>query len=125
VKETKVANEMTEASCHCGAVRFETNCAPEEVTDCNCTICRRYGALWAYYSPEDVQVTKDATDIYLWGRRMLEFHRCKRCGCVTHWEAVDKTYNRMGVNARLMTPEVLAQARVSRFDGAKGGRKAN
>ncbi len=120
-----MANGMIEGSCHCGAVRFQTNCAPEVVADCNCTICRRYGALWAYYSPKEVQVTKDATDIYMWGRRRLEFHRCKRCGCVTHWEAVDKTYNRMGVNARLMTPEVLAHARVGHFDGAKGGLKSN
>jgi hypothetical protein len=49
---------------------------------------------------------------------MLEFHRCKRCGCVTHWEAVDKTRDRMGVNARLMTPEVVAHARVRHVDGA-------
>jgi hypothetical protein len=26
--------------------------APETVTDCNCSICRRYGALLAYYSPK-------------------------------------------------------------------------
>ena len=113
-----MANEMIESSCHCGAVRFEINRAPEEVADCNCTICRRYGALWAYYSPKEVQVTKDATDIYMWGERMLEFHRCRRCGCVTHWQAADKTHDRMGVNARLMTPEVLAHARVRHFDGA-------
>ena len=113
-----MANEMIESSCHCGAVRFVTSCAPEEIVDCNCTICRRYGALWAYYSPKEVQVTKDATDIYMWGARMLEFHRCKRCGCVTHWEAVDKTHDRTGVNARLMTPEVLAHARLRHFDGA-------
>ena len=113
-----MANEMIESSCHCGAVRLKINRAPEEVKDCNCSICRRYGALWAYYSPKEVQVTKDATDIYIWGERILEFHRCKRCGCVTHWEAVDKTHDRMGVNARLMTPEVLAHARLRHFDGA-------
>jgi len=109
---------LIEFSCHCGRVRLRVNCAPQEATDCNCTICRRYGALWAYYSPKDVELTNDATDIYVWGRKMIEFHRCKRCGCITHWAPVDKTYDRMGVNARLMVPEVLDQVRVRHWDGA-------
>jgi hypothetical protein len=58
------------------------------------------------------------TDIYMWGDRIIEFHRCKECGCVTHWAPVDKTYPRMGVNARLMAPEVLAAAPARRLDGA-------
>ena len=112
---------MIQASCHCGAVRVEVAHAPETVTDCNCSICRRYGTLWAYYSPKLVRIapTEGATDIYMWDDRSLEFHRCRNCGCVTHWAAADKSSDRMGVNARLMAPEILAQARVRRFDGAK------
>ena len=107
-----------EASCHCGLVHIRVNRPPEEVTDCNCSICRRYGALWAYYSPKDVQVTSDVTTVYMWGVRKIEFHRCKQCGCITHWTPVDKTRDRMGVNARLMAPEVLERARVRHLDGA-------
>lgn len=111
---------MIEASCHCGKVRLEIAEPPQTVTDCNCSICRRYGVLWAYYSPKAVRVLppSGATDIYMWGDRAIEFHRCKVCGCVTHWAAVDKTRDRMGVNARLMAPEVLAAARVRKLDGA-------
>lgn len=48
---------MIEASCHCGAVRLEIDSPPPaEVNDCRCSICRRYGALWAYYAPERVRV---------------------------------------------------------------------
>jgi hypothetical protein len=111
---------MIEASCHCGAVRFEVETAPDEVTDCNCSICRRSGVLWAYYEAPQVRFAADngPTDIYMWRYRMLEFHRCRTCGCVTHWAAVDRNYTRMGVNARLMAPEVLAAAPVNHFDGA-------
>ena len=110
---------MIEASCHCGAVRLEIDAAPAEVTDCNCSICRRYGVLWAYYSPKQVhRMPGGATDIYMWDDRSLEFHRCAVCGCVTHWAAVDPTRDKMGVNARLMDPAVLAQARMRRLDGA-------
>jgi hypothetical protein len=108
---------MIEASCHCGAVRLEIDHAPEAVTQCNCSICRRYGTIMDYYSPKEVAV-QGGTDTYQWGDKSLSFHRCKVCGCVTHWSATDPTYDRMGVNARLMAPEILAAARVRKFDGA-------
>jgi hypothetical protein len=54
----------------------------------------------------------------MWDDRSIEFHRCRTCGCVTHWAPVDKGTNRMGVNARLMALAVLAQARVRHLDGA-------
>jgi hypothetical protein len=113
---------MIEASCHCGGVRFAVETAPEKVTDCNCSICRRYGALWAYYQRPQVRfaVENGPTDIYMWGDQNLEFHRCRACGCVTHWSSVDPAHQRMGVNARLMPTEVLATIPVSHFDGASG-----
>jgi hypothetical protein len=114
---------VIEASCHCGAVRLTIESAPAEVTDCNCSICRRYGTLWAYYSPRQVRILPPdgATDIYMWDDRSLEFHRCKNCGCVTHWAPVDITRDRMGVNARMMNPAVITQARVRHLDGAVSG----
>jgi hypothetical protein len=107
---------MIQGSCHCGTVRYEVDTAPETVTSCACSICRRTGALLAYYSPAKVRVSGE-TDIYVWGDRMIEFHRCRICGCHTHWTAIDKTYDRMGVNARMMEPEVLAAARVRHIEG--------
>ena len=109
---------MVEASCHCGAVRIEVARAPDQVTACNCSICRRLGWLVAYYPLAEVSV-RGETDTYEWGDRQLRFHRCKVCGCATHWWPVQPTLDRMGVNARLMAPEVLARARVRRFDGAE------
>jgi hypothetical protein len=111
---------MIEASCHCGAVRFAVESAPDEVNDCNCSICRRYGTLWAYYHPQQVRFGTEngPTDIYVWGDRTLEFHRCRTCGCITHWSAVDRAHERMGVNARLMPPEVLAAIPMFHGDGA-------
>jgi hypothetical protein len=109
-----------EASCHCGAVHLELTTAPQSVTDCNCSICRRYGVLWAYYSPQDVKIVPahGATESYLWGERSIEFHRCKTCGCVTHWSAVDRGMDRMGVNARLMDPALLQTVPVRKPDAA-------
>jgi hypothetical protein len=108
---------MIHASCHCGAVRLEIDSAPDEVTDCACSICRRKGALWAYYSMKKVRIIPEsgATAIYMWGDRDLEFHSCKICACSTHWEPVNKSHDRMGVNARLMDADVLAAAAVKKI----------
>ena len=55
------AEVMIEASCECGAVRLEIETPPETVGDCNCSICRRYGALWAYYPLAQVRVSGATT----------------------------------------------------------------
>jgi hypothetical protein len=110
---------MIRATCHCGAVELEVDSPPEEVNDCHCSICRRYGTLWAYYPPEEVCVlpSDQSTDVYVWGHKTLETHRCQNCGCVSHWVAMDAGVDVMGVNARLMDPEVLASARVQHSEG--------
>ena len=113
-------DEMPELSCHCGAVRIDVETAPTEVTSCNCSICRRTGTLMAYYAPRQVRFTpsQPPTDTYVWGDKAIVFHRCKTCGVHTHWSAVDPAYDRMGINMRLAAPEVLAKARIRKFDGA-------
>jgi hypothetical protein len=43
--------------------------------DCNCTLCRRYGAIWAYYKPGEVKIVQggDSTVAYVWGNKWLAF----------------------------------------------------
>jgi len=108
---------MVEASCHCGKVRLLIE-VPREVTDCNCSICRRYGVLWAYCLVAEVRGQDAETDTYICHSRSQAFHRCPECGCVTHWKAFDLERERMGVNARLLPPDILAGARVRHLDGA-------
>jgi hypothetical protein len=108
---------LIESSCVCGAVRLAITRAPDELVDCNCSICRRYGALWAYYPLKDVIVPGGLTDTFMRGPKKIEFHRCKICGSVTHWSPTTKR-DEMGVNARLMEPEVVVRARMRHLDGA-------
>lgn len=108
---------MIEASCHCGAVRIEIDEPPQTVTDCNCSLCRRLGVLWAYYGVEQVRVT-GPTIAYVQGERTIAAHHCSTCGCTTHWAGLAGESARTAVNARLMDPAVLARARVRKLDGA-------
>ena len=110
---------MIEAVCHCGALKIEVPRKPRNVTDCNCSICRRYGVLWAYYPAADVTIRGTARSSYQWGPKTTRFVRCRRCGCLTHWEEVGKSARpRVGVNARNFRPELLKSLRVRHLDGA-------
>ncbi|HEY2179543.1 MAG TPA: GFA family protein [Caulobacteraceae bacterium] len=112
---------MIEATCHCGAVKFEVAVAPGEVTSCNCSICRRLGALWAYYPRAEVTLVSAAAPLgdYAWDDKSITFHHCRVCGCTTHWtpRGADAP-DRMGLNARLLDPAILAGAKVRHLDGA-------
>ena len=112
---------MLKATCHCGAVTIEVPRKPRRLTSCNCSICRRYGTLWAYYKMAEVKVShaRGAVDEYAWGDKSLKFVRCAKCGCITHWAAMRPTGDsRTGVNARNFEPEAIASVRVRRLDGA-------
>jgi hypothetical protein len=110
-----------DASCHCGAIRIRVRRLPRTVTSCNCSICRRYGALWAYYRPTSVTIEapKNALSTYSWKQRIRDYHRCKRCGCVTHYTyRGQQRYKAMGVNAANFDLSVLTGVRIRHLDGA-------
>lgn len=111
---------MIEGSCHCGAVRWRFDGVPDGATACNCTVCRRYGVLWAYdFENEGIHVS-GPTQIYIRGR-MIEFHFCPTCGCVTYWRSLilEGNRRRIAVNLRLAEPEAVADIPIDHFDGLK------
>jgi hypothetical protein len=112
---------MISASCHCGGVRVEAAGAPQWLTSCNCSICRRLGALWAHYTRREARLLSDSSSVaaYVWNDRVIEFYHCVVCGCSTHYESVEKDDgSRFSVNARCMPPEAIANVRIRTFDGA-------
>ena len=113
---------MLRATCHCGAVSVTIARQPEAVTNCNCSVCRRYGVLWAYYDRSEVEVEASVEELeeYQRGDKTLAFVRCKSCGCVTHWwpEPGKRKTTRMGVNVRMFEPGQLGPFKIRFLDGA-------
>jgi hypothetical protein len=109
------------ASCHCGAITLSIPRPPERVTQCDCSICRRYGTLWGYFEQPEVLVEAEpgALQEYAWGSKSLAFVRCASCGCVTHWRPLaGRKSLRMGVNLRNFEPEQIGPVRIRQLDGA-------
>jgi hypothetical protein len=108
-------------TCHCGQVSWTLDTPPESVTACNCTICRRYGVLWAYGSIGHDIHTDGETQTY---RRAdggaIDFHFCPACGCVTHYVATragEDGLHWSAVNLRLTDPDPIAHLPIDHFDG--------
>jgi hypothetical protein len=112
---------MIEASCHCGNVRLSFEKLTDTLTSCNCSICNRIGALWAYYKPEQVSVsfTHKPASKYIWGDKCIEFYHCESCGSTTHYELTDKCAERkLAINCRMLEPNLINSLPVRHFDGA-------
>jgi hypothetical protein len=111
---------MIEGTCHCGAVRWTFDGLPESATACNCTVCRRYGVLWAYdFENERIRLSGE-TKAYVWGDRSIGFHFCLNCGCVAYWRALktrEGGRRRVAVNIRLADPEAVANVIIDHFEG--------
>ncbi|MBJ3786335.1 GFA family protein [Devosia sediminis] len=108
-------------TCHCGAVSITVPAPPSEITHCNCSLCRRYGVLWAYYQMAEVTIETKGTDTYAWGGRNVDFHRCTKCGCVTHWWPRKAGRDRLGINIRLFDQALIEGAKIHHKDSAGTG----
>ena len=114
---------MITGSCHCGATRWTFDGDPSGVTACNCTLCCRYGVLWAYdYENERIHIT-GPTSTYTradFEAPNLEILFCATCGCVICWRGLRLRADgrrRMAVNMRLAPPDEVARLPVRRLDG--------
>ncbi len=112
--------DALQGQCHCGQVHWTFTGMPESATACNCTVCRRYGTLWAYdFENEGIHVRGETT-AYVRGDRSIGFHFCPRCGCVAYWRALHPGKDgrrRIAVNLRLTEPDPIAALPIDHFEG--------
>jgi hypothetical protein len=114
---------MIEGSCHCGAVTWTFAGEPDGATACSCTVCRRYGVLWAYdFEDEGIHVSGPVT-AYVRGDKnggSISFNFCGACGNLAYWRGLQPREDgrrRIAVNLRLAEPEAVAAIPIDHFDG--------
>ena len=93
------------------------------ITACNCTLCRRYGGLWAYgFEGETISVTGPLASYVRADLKnpYLEMLFCPSCAGVLAWrglKAGDDGRRRMAVNIRHTDPELVQDLAIGHFDG--------
>jgi len=114
---------MLTGTCHCGAAHWTLEGDPGSITACNCTLCRRYGTLWAYdYLGERIRLF-GPMQAYTPGRRAdasLDILFCPTCAGVLAWRGRRVHADgriRAAVNVRLAPPEAVAALEIDHFDG--------
>lgn len=111
---------MLTGSCHCGALKWSFEGDPGSATACNCTLCRRYGALWIYGREGRSVSAAGPSTIYRRGP-VIDYCFCPTCGCLSHYRVVGgapEEEGKMAVNVRLADdPEAVAGLEIDHFDG--------
>jgi hypothetical protein len=71
-----------QGSCHCGAVRFEIDAVLDHVRICDCSVCRRRGALNFRVCEADFHLQTPLQDLalYQWGSLTAKDYFCSTCG---------------------------------------------
>lgn len=77
-----------QATCHCGSVEIELD-LPDGLVDvrrCNCSLCRRRGAIVASVPLFGIRIVKgeDALKLYQFNTKTAKHYFCSKCGIYTH-----------------------------------------
>jgi len=108
--------------CHCGSVVFSIEFYDDigALNRCNCSLCRKRGAIMASIPIEDFHLTAGAEQLilYEWNTHTAKHYFCGTCGIYTHHRRRSRPEHYAINVACLDGPNVAAGKTVGTFDGA-------
>ena len=79
---------MQKLKCHCGEVEAEINISDklDKFIRCNCSICKRKGAIMSMVKNEDFKIIKgeNKLSLYQFHSKVAKHYFCSICGIYTH-----------------------------------------
>ena len=79
---------MKKLKCHCGNIEAEINISRnlEKFLRCNCSLCKRKGAVMSMVKNEDFKIVKglDKLKLYQFHSKVAKHYFCEICGIYTH-----------------------------------------
>ena len=108
------------STCTCGDVKVTIKSKPTYIYDCNCSVCRKSGAAWGYFTSGEVKMIGDTVAFARNDKSepKVEIHACPRCFATTHFvlhpdfKAAHPELDQTGVNMRLFNPDELVDVDV-------------
>jgi len=111
---------MYTGSCHCGRVKFGVEGEIKDVMDCNCSICRRKGALLWGTPAKNFRLMTSADDLgtYRFNKEAIAHRFCPTCGIHPFGQGKDRSGNDfVMINVRCVDDLDLGALNVQPFDG--------
>jgi hypothetical protein len=119
--ENRMAEPKTyQGGCHCGRVRFQASCDLVQVLNCNCSICSKRAALWAFVPAPQFTLLQgqDALADYQFGKKIIHPLFCRSCGIGAFSRGTGpngaETY---AVNVRCLDGVEVSALTLTPFDG--------
>ena len=105
--------------CHCGRVSFELEARLDYVMECNCSLCRRIGALWHGAAESNFRITSGENELvlYQFNTMTAKHYSCRQCG-VHPFSRPRLDPTRWAVNVRCIDGVDFSALPLKRFDGA-------
>ena len=79
---------MLKLKCHCGFIEAEINVSNslEKIIRCNCSICKRKGAIMSIVKNENFKIIKGKNKLkmYQFHSKKAKHYFCSNCGIYTH-----------------------------------------
>jgi hypothetical protein len=107
-------------SCHCGQVAFEVDGELTGVTECNCSICARKGALHWFVGRDQLRLLTPEENLatYTFNKEVIRHRFCPQCGIHPYGEGVAPSGERMAaINVRSLDNVDIAALPVRHYDG--------
>ena len=105
--------------CHCGRVRFEVTApARIDVSDCNCSICSKFGYLHLIVPAErfKLQSGREALSTYRFNTGIAQHFFCSHCGVKSFY--IPRSHpDGVSVNARCIDAGTIEAMTITQFDG--------
>ncbi len=118
-------------SCHCGNIQFEVHADLDHVRVCDCSVCRRRGALIHRVDKEDLRllVPWETMTLYQWGSQTAKDYFCPNCGILPFRRPSDPTpqeliegvepFDGWGVNVRCLDEVDVSRLPVKKILGSR------
>lgn len=105
--------------CHCGRVRFEVTApARLDVSDCNCSICSKFGYLHLIVPAERFVLLTSLADLstYTFNTNVAKHYFCSHCGVKSFY--VPRSHpDGISVNVRCIDSDTIESMSVTPFNG--------
>jgi hypothetical protein len=107
-------------SCHCGRIAFEVDGDLAQVTECNCSHCRRMGYLLWFVPRTRLRLHTPEHDMasYTFNKQVIRHHFCPTCGAAPFGFGVSPNGEATAaINVRCLDGVDLAAVKRVPFDG--------